>query len=93
MKIEGSASRSGSISKRHGSADPDPHQNVMDQYSSCVSFLTIDGQCTGSPGTGTKFLISKFLITETLYIRAQGRLRGATHPGVSSTAHTKYLHT
>jgi len=32
MKIEGSASRSGSISQRHGSADPDPdpHQNVMD---------------------------------------------------------------
>ena len=26
MKIEGS----GSISQRHGSADPDPHQNVMD---------------------------------------------------------------
>ncbi len=34
MKIEGSASgfKSGSISQRHGSADPDPdpHQNVMD---------------------------------------------------------------
>jgi hypothetical protein len=28
MKIEGSGSRS--ISQRHGSADPDPHQNVMD---------------------------------------------------------------
>jgi hypothetical protein len=28
MKIEGSGS--GSISLRHGSADPDPHQNVMD---------------------------------------------------------------
>ena len=27
MKIEGS----GSISQRHGSADPDPHQNVMDR--------------------------------------------------------------
>jgi hypothetical protein len=26
MKIAGS----GSISQRHGSADPDPHQNVMD---------------------------------------------------------------
>jgi hypothetical protein len=26
MKIEGS----GSISQRHGSADPDPHQNDMD---------------------------------------------------------------
>jgi hypothetical protein len=28
LKIEGSVS--GSISQRHGSADPDPHQNVMD---------------------------------------------------------------
>jgi hypothetical protein len=28
MKIEGSGS--GSISQRHGSAVPDPHQNVMD---------------------------------------------------------------
>jgi hypothetical protein len=26
----GSGSESGSISQRHGSADPDPHQNVMD---------------------------------------------------------------
>ncbi len=32
MKIEGSGTASGSrsISQRHGSADPDPHQNVMD---------------------------------------------------------------
>jgi hypothetical protein len=34
MKIVGSGSasgsESGSISQRHGSADPDPHQNVMD---------------------------------------------------------------
>jgi hypothetical protein len=34
MKLEGSGSasgsESGSISQRHGSADPDPHQNVMD---------------------------------------------------------------
>jgi hypothetical protein len=31
-KIEGSGSYFGSrsISQRHGSADPDPHQNVMD---------------------------------------------------------------
>jgi hypothetical protein len=31
-KIAGSRSRSGSgsISQRHGSADPDPYQNVMD---------------------------------------------------------------
>ncbi len=30
MKKEGSESGTGSISQRHGSADPDPHQNVMD---------------------------------------------------------------
>ncbi len=32
MKIEGSGSRSASgfIFQRHGSTDPDPHQNVMD---------------------------------------------------------------
>jgi hypothetical protein len=32
MKIEesGSASGSGFTSLRHGSADPDPHQNVLD---------------------------------------------------------------
>ncbi len=29
-KIRGSESGSGSISQRHGSADPDPHKNVMD---------------------------------------------------------------
>jgi hypothetical protein len=29
-KIAGSGSESGSISQRHGSADPDPHQNVTD---------------------------------------------------------------
>jgi hypothetical protein len=28
MKIKGAGSES--ISRRHGSADPDPHQNVMD---------------------------------------------------------------
>jgi hypothetical protein len=29
-KIAGSGSEYGSISQRHGSADPDPHQNAMD---------------------------------------------------------------
>jgi hypothetical protein len=29
-KIAGSGPDPGSISQRHGSADPDPHQNVMD---------------------------------------------------------------
>jgi hypothetical protein len=34
MKTEGSgsASGSGSISQRHGSADPDPYQNVIDPH-------------------------------------------------------------
>jgi hypothetical protein len=40
MIIEGSRSKSGSISQRHGSADPDPdldqHQNVMDPQHSQV---------------------------------------------------------
>jgi hypothetical protein len=30
MKIAGSGDRSVSISQRHGSADPDPYQNVTD---------------------------------------------------------------
>jgi hypothetical protein len=30
MKIEGSGSGSITGGQRHGSADPDPHQNVMD---------------------------------------------------------------
>jgi hypothetical protein len=29
-KLAGARPESGSISQRHGSADPDPHQNVMD---------------------------------------------------------------
>ncbi len=29
-KIAGSGYESGSISQKHGSANPDPHQNVMD---------------------------------------------------------------
>ncbi len=40
MKIEGS----GSISQRHGSADPDPHQNVTDlEHCLSVRFFSIDG--------------------------------------------------
>jgi hypothetical protein len=42
MKIEGS--ESGSISQRHGSADPDPdpHQNVMDPHSATLHFGRLD---------------------------------------------------
>jgi hypothetical protein len=37
MKIAGSGSEYGSISQRHGSADLDPLQNVMDpQHCSCI---------------------------------------------------------
>jgi hypothetical protein len=50
MKIAGSASESGSISQRHGSADPypDPHQNVMDPelclvISSCLAGIGLTG--------------------------------------------------
>jgi hypothetical protein len=42
MKIEGSGS--GSISQRHGSADPDSHQNVMDpEHCLLVRFFSVDG--------------------------------------------------
>jgi hypothetical protein len=37
MKIE----ESGSISKRHGSADPDPHKNVMDPQHCFFGFLWV----------------------------------------------------
>jgi hypothetical protein len=41
MKLEGSGSESGSgsISQSHGSADPDPHQNVMDPQH-CLELTT-----------------------------------------------------
>jgi hypothetical protein len=39
-KIAGSVSGSGSISQRHGFADPDPYQNVMDlQHCLQLSYL------------------------------------------------------
>jgi hypothetical protein len=43
MKIEGSGSESGSgsISPRHGSADPDPHHNIMDPQHWCQGSLLI----------------------------------------------------
>ncbi len=42
-KIAGSGSESGSISQRQGSADPDPHQNVMDpeHYRNLYSFTDL----------------------------------------------------
>jgi hypothetical protein len=38
---------SGSISQWHGSADPDPPQNVMDPQHSFVRWLTISGAKSG----------------------------------------------
>jgi hypothetical protein len=51
IKIEGS----GSISQRHGSADPDTHQNVMDPQH-CLKSLQIRAQGSNpglTPGGGT----------------------------------------
>jgi hypothetical protein len=44
MKIEGS----GSISQRHGSADPDPHQNIMDPQHWFLHIIHVPGteSCT-----------------------------------------------
>ena len=39
---------SGSISQRHGSADPDPPQNVMDPQHSSLSGRTVDGSDGGA---------------------------------------------
>jgi hypothetical protein len=49
-KIAGSGSESGSISQRHGSADPDPdlHQNVLDPDSLVILSLAATG--TAPPG-------------------------------------------
>jgi hypothetical protein len=41
MKIPGFRSASGSISQKHGSPDPDPHQNVMDPYICIALSLTL----------------------------------------------------
>jgi hypothetical protein len=46
--MAGSGSESGSISQRHGSADPDPHQNVMDLQH--CSEVIIPGQSQGCDG-------------------------------------------
>ncbi len=48
MKIEGSAS--GSISQRHGSADPDPHQNVMDLEHCFLADMRVPSVCAGAGG-------------------------------------------
>jgi hypothetical protein len=53
-KIAGSEFASGSISQRHGSADPDPdpHQNVMDpQHCSVVSSPRVNAHSVAVPGS------------------------------------------
>jgi hypothetical protein len=44
MKIAGSGYASESICKRHGSADTDPHQNVMDPKHWCQERLTANAR-------------------------------------------------
>jgi|LakMenE18May11ns_1017448.scaffolds.fasta_scaffold9302125_1 hypothetical protein len=48
-KIAGSGSESGSISQMHGSADPDPHQHVMDPQ----HCLKVSVDCPGKSENGT----------------------------------------
>jgi hypothetical protein len=46
-------SESGSISQRHGSADPDPHQNVMDpQHCYQAVLLVLPDNVVGMVGLG-----------------------------------------
>jgi hypothetical protein len=70
-KIEGSGSESGSISQRHGSADPDPPQNVMDPqhwFMVCITALhrTVQLWSTGEAAT-IKFLFSQDTIHQGCY--------------------------
>jgi len=60
-KIAGSGSGSGPISQRHGSADPDPHLNVMDSqhWLEPVSLLHLSPTYTGNV-TKQKYLCWKF---------------------------------
>jgi hypothetical protein len=44
-KTGGSASEPGSISQRHGSADPDPYQNVMDPQHWYREYLILTLSC------------------------------------------------
>ncbi len=63
MKIEGSGS--GSISQRHGSPDPDPHQNVMDPQTDKTLkkvFLSLSSLCGEAllEANPNEFLIGTF---------------------------------
>jgi hypothetical protein len=60
MKIEGSGSASGSISQRHGSADPDPHQNVMDPQH-CLRETLTQYITLNSGGGGVRTLVLSML--------------------------------
>jgi hypothetical protein len=59
MKIEGSGSESRSrpISQRYGSADPDPHQNVMDpQHWFFASLKSLKKGVGSGVGSGSEFI-------------------------------------
>ncbi len=47
MKMAGSGSESGSISHRHGSTDPDPHQNVLDPQHCRLDCKRLEYVCFG----------------------------------------------
>jgi hypothetical protein len=57
-KIAGSGYESGSISQRHGSADPDPPQNVMD-LQHC--WQVREGFADGKENPGTNLTVRVFL--------------------------------
>jgi hypothetical protein len=66
-KIAGSGSgpKSGSIGQRHGSADPDPQQNVMDQehwYHHSIALLVDNGYVWKARVTVQRIKTSLFYI-------------------------------
>ena len=68
MKIEGSgsASGSGSISQRHGSADLNPHQNVMDPQHWYPGQPNNANPC-GSPDAHHGYIIGAGSMTTAIY--------------------------
>ncbi len=77
-KIAGSGSESGSISQRHGSADPDPPQNAMDPQHWSRDIRYLSGIDDGASKDGEVSLLS--------------RLKGTTRiPVPENTVHTSIL--
>jgi hypothetical protein len=71
----GSESGSGSISQRHGSADPYPHQNVMGQEH-CFKMLFF---CTGVPGPDPGAVHAAGVPGDQV-LYSSGRTPGSYHP-------------